>query len=395
MTPSLNTKTERIWSLDILRGLVIVFMAIDHIRDMWALTPFQPVDIALTTPAWFFTRWITHYCAPIFVFLAGTSAFLYGRKINDKSELAKFLLKRGLWLIFIEVAIINWSWSFVLPTSVGFTFIQVIWAIAVSMIILSGLIWLKDKWIALISLLLIIGHNTLDGIQSTSWGSMDWLWKILHEGWSFIPLSSNWGIVVAYPLIPWIGVMGIGYVFGNVMKWEAAKRQSWLLKVGLLVTIGFIVLRFTNLYGDASLWETQVRGSIYTFMDFLNVSKYPPSLLFLMMTIGPGLLLLLLFEKVNNNVTDFIKVFGKVPFFFYVLHFAVINGLAMIYHYFRYGVAFNFFTTQTKDLPSDYVPSLILIYIVWGIILFVFYYLCKWFAAYKFSHKEIWWLKYL
>ena len=370
-------------------------MAIDHIRDFWALTPFQPEDMSQTSPAWFFTRWITHFCAPTFVFLAGASAFLYGSKINDKSQLSKFLLTRGLWLILIEVLIINQSWTFSSPFILGFTFLQVIWAIGISMIALGGLIWLSDKWIAVISLVMIFGHNLLDGIQSSSWGSMSGFWTLLHQGFSPIPITSSYSILVAYPLIPWIGVMGIGYVFGNVMLWEADKRKSFLWKAGLVAIGIFLVLRLPNIYGDSAHWESQSRGTIYTFMDILNTTKYPPSLLFLCMTIGPAILSLIAFEKWDNKLTEFLKVFGKVPFFFYVLHFATINGAAAIYHYFRYGKAFLFFTTPTQNLPESYIPSIGLIYVVWGVVLFVFYYLCKWYADYKFSHKEIWWLKYL
>lgn len=336
----------------------------------------------------------TFLCSSICVF-GWFIAFLYGNKINNNSQLSKFLLTRGLWLILIEVLIINQSWSFSSPFSVGFTFIQVIWVIGISMIALAGLIWFSDKWIAVISLAMIFGHNLLDGIQSSSIGSMSWLWKLLHEGFSFIPLSSSYGIFVVYPLIPWIGVMGIGYVFANVMLWKAPKRKAFLLKAGLGIIGVFLVLRLTNIYGDSHLWETQARGSIYTFMDVLNTSKYPPSLLFLCMTIGPALLSLIVFEKWSNKITEFLKVFGKVPFFFYVLHFSIINVAALIYHYFKFGTFFLLFSTPTEDLPTGYVPSVITIYIVWAVVIFVFYYLCRWYASYKFSHKEIWWLKFL
>lgn len=384
----------RINSIDILRGLIIILMAVDHTRDMFALTPFMTTDLTQTTPAWFFTRWMTHFCAPVFVFLAGTSAFLYGSKINNKKRLSVFLMSRGIWLILIELVVINWSWEFIFLTSADKVELGVIWVLGASMILLAGLMWLKDKWIAFISLLLIFGHNALDGMPAEAWGSMDWLWNLLHQGKSFIPLTDNFGIFVLYPIIPWVGVMGIGYVFGHVMHWDARNRQKLLLIAGLVITLGFIALRFSNFYGDAALWGTQKDG-IYTLLSFLNTTKYPPSLLYLMMTLGPTLLLLLLFERCDNCLTTFFKTFGSVPFFFYILHIPLANAGALVYHYFVYGYAFNLWSTATADLPPSYVPSFLLLYVAWGILLLTLYPICHLFARYKAGHKQYRWLRFL
>lgn len=398
MTSSIPSNNQRIWSVDILRGFVIALMAIDHIRDFWAITPFQPEDVAQTTAGWFFTRWITHFCAPVFVFLAGTSAFLLGNKLKDKARLSQFLLSRGLWLIFIELIIINMSWTFTWPITMGFAFIQVIWVIAISMMALAGLIWISDKWIMVFGLIIVIGHNLLDGITAESWGTLSWLWKILHVGWSFIPISNepNFGILVAYPIIPWIGVMALGYIFGNVMLWEKNKRQSFIFKAGIGITLFFIVLRFTNWYGDLGTWSVQDRGILYTFLDLLNTAKYPPSLLFLCMTLGPGLLLLIPFENWKGKGMEIMKVFGKVPFFFYVIHFSVINLTSQLYTYFKFGSFINLFTTTMtqQPLPESYVPHLWLVYVVWVVLMVFLYFLCKWYGNYKSTHSY-WWLKYV
>ncbi len=386
---------KRIESLDVLRGLVIILMAVDHVRDFWSLEAFRPEDLTQTTPEYFFTRWITHFCAPIFVFLAGTAAFLYQTKINDKAKLSQFLLSRGLWLILIEVVVINSSWSLgFFLTSWGF-FLQVIWAIGVSMIVLAALVWLSDTMILIISLLMIFGHNAFDFIVPADFGSLSWIWTILHEGgWVALNAKGNWGMYIAYPLIPWIGVMGAGYVFGNIMLQTAEKRTTWLYRLGLTALILFVLLRFSNLYGDATDWETQ-KNTLYTFMSFINTEKYPPSLLFLLMTLGPAFLLLILFEKKTWGWLGFLKVFGRVPFFFYVLHFIVIHLSSMLYFKLVYGQWFDLANNQSaKNWPDFYQPSILRLYLAWAGTVVVFYFLCRWYDRYKSTHKQ-WWLKFL
>ena len=392
-----TTTKERIWSVDMLRGLIIALMAIDHIRDYWALTPFAPADLSQSNAAWFFTRWITHFCAPVFVFLAGTSAFLYGNKINDKGRLSRFLFTRGLWLIFIEVVVINFAWTFSMPSTTGFVFLQVIWVIAISMVLMSALIYLKDKIIFIIGLLLVVGHNLLDNITPESLGTMAGLWNLLHVQ-GFIPLAGDgsFGIFVIYPIIPWVGVMALGYVFGTVMIRPSEERRKRLLTLGLALVGLFVALRLLNVYGDPSPWETQERGAFFTFMDFLNTAKYPPSLLYLLMTLGPGILVLLVLDKWTGKTAEALKVFGAVPFFFYIIHFFIINAASQLYNYFVYGDFINLVGSffSGSGFPEGYVPKVWMVYIVWALLMPLMYFLCKWYGQYKAEH-DYWWLKYL
>lgn len=387
--------TTRVSSLDVLRGFVIVLMALDHIRDFFAPTAFAPEDVAHTTPAWFFTRWITHFCAPTFVFLAGTGAFLYGSKV-DTPKLSRFLLTRGLWLVALEFLVINPSWMFDWPWREGFVFVQVIWAIGISMIALAALVHLQLRWVAVIGLAMVVGHNLLDGIRPELLGSLGGLWKILHIGFGFVPFNANgtFGLLVLYPLIPWIGVMALGYAFGPVMRWEPARRQQWLWQAGLAVAFVFVALRSFNLYGDPSPWGPQESGPVYSLLSFLNATKYPPSLLFLCMTLGPGLLLLLLFERWAGRIPAFFQVFGRVPFFFYLIHFSILNAVSRLYFYVTNGWSVDFFSNPPAKWPAGYVPHLALAYVVWLTFIPAMYFLCRWYGRYKFSHTY-WWLKYI
>lgn len=395
ITTTSTVVRKRIDSIDILRGLVIIIMAIDHIRDMFAMTPQMPEDMQPLHAGWFFMRWITHFCAPVFVFLAGTAAFLYGAKIKDKRALSRFLLSRGIWLIIIELLIVNQSWSLTLPHLAGFMFVQVIWTIGWAMIILAGLIWLPQWVILIFSIVMIAGHNFLDGIQTETFGQFDWLWKVLHVGKSWIPLNENqtFGIVVLYPFIPWIAVMSIGYIFGNIMKWEQKRRFRFLLQWGIGLTVLFIALRATNWYGDPRPWSVQ-DNFLGTVMSFLNTEKYPPSLLFLLMTLGPALLLLIPFEKMQGRLANILITFGRVPFFFYILHFPILNIAAVAWHYLRYGQYLNFFLANPNSFPADYTPQLWMVFFIWLLFLIPMYFICKWYWRYKSTH-DYWWLKYL
>lgn len=384
---------KRVDSLDVLRGLIIVIMALDHVRDFWGAETFQAEDLTQTYPTYFFTRIVTHLCAPIFIFLAGASAFLYEQKVKDKMELSKFLLSRGIWLVFIEIMLVNPSWNLAYFWSSGWLFLQVIWAIGISMIVLAGLIWLGKKTVLVISLLLIFGHNALNFITPEDFGSLSWVWTFLHESGFFTVGGENgFGIFVAYPLIPWIGVMGAGYCFGQVMLWEPAERIKWLVRGGLGLILIFIGLRGTNWYGDTADWTVQKDG-LFTLMSFLNTQKYPPSLLYLCMTLGPGLLLLALFEK-WTRFNAFFKTFGRVPFFFYVLHFPFIHLTSIFYHRIRYGEWFDMVNLSSEQWPAFYQPSLWLVYVAWIGTVAVFYFLCRWYNQYKFNHNY-WWLKYI
>jgi len=389
MTDSRN----RIQSLDILRGLVIILMAIDHVRDFWSVEPFAPEDLTQTSPEYFFTRWITHFCAPVFVFLAGTSAFLYQQKINDKKALSQFLLVRGLWLIFIEVVVINASWTLGFFWFEWGFFLQVIWAIGVAMLALAVLIWLSDVMILLVALLLMFGHNLLNFLTPADFGNLGWLWKLLHDG-GWQPLSGPWGVFFAYPILPWIGVIAAGYVFGRVMLLSREERFRWLLWLGAGSVLLFIVLRWTNWYGDTAPWSSQ-DSALFTLMSFINTQKYPPSMLYLLMTLGPAFWLLRWFEARDYRWFDFLQVFGRVPFFFYVLHFIVIHFTSMLYFKLVHGEWFDLANTQNpQHWPEFYQPSLWRLYVAWALTVVFFYYLCRWFDRYKSTHKQ-WWLKYL
>jgi uncharacterized membrane protein len=389
-------KSTRIQSIDLLRGVVMVIMALDHVRDYFHLGAmnYDPVNMDTTTPALFFTRFITHYCAPIFIFLAGTSAFLYGSK-KSKPELFKFLVSRGLWLIFIEIVVMNFLWWF--DVSFGFINLQVIWAIGICMVLLGFLIFLPKKAILILGLLMVFGHNLLDSIvmQGTSFKSV--IWYLLHQQ-NFIPLGSRM-IAFFYPIIPWIGVMGLGYCFGSLYQsgFDNALRKKWLLRLGIGSVALFFIIRGVNIYGDPITWSVQ-KNTTFTVMSFFNVYKYPPSLLFLLITIGPGFLFLYFTETIKNKLTEFLLVFGRVPFFYYVLHVFLIHISAIGIHVLLGGnwrdliLDANIFTTNTL---ATYGYSLFVVYIVWIGVVLLLYPICKKYMIYKANNRDKWWLSYL
>jgi len=313
----------RLDSIDLLRGLVMVLMALDHTRDFFAAGGPNPRDIA--DPALFLTRWVTHFCAPTFIFLAGVSAYLYGGRGRSAGEVSWFLLTRGVWLIVVEFTLMRFCWTF--SVDVHFFVMQVIWVIGASMIVLAGLLHLPRWAIAAIGLSMIAGHNLLDGVGAEQFGNASWLWKLLHQP-GLIEIGPQAKLFVLYTLVPWSGVMAAGYALGPVFRLDPASRRSFLLRTGIAVTGGFVVLRAINLYGDPTAWSMQ--GSFLgTLLSYINCEKYPPSLLFLMMTLGPALILLALFERAHGAVASRITTFGRVPFFFYVVHIAFIHALAV------------------------------------------------------------------
>jgi uncharacterized membrane protein len=389
-------KSTRIQSIDLLRGVVMVIMALDHVRDYFHLGAFNydPVNMETTNPVLFFTRFITHYCAPNFVFLAGTSAFLYGAK-KTKRELSKFLVSRGLWLIFVEVVIMNFLWWFDL--SYGFVNLQVIWAIGICMVLLGLIIYLPKKWILIIGLLMVFGHNFFDGIVMQGSSTKSIMWYILHQQ-SFIPVGPRM-IAIYYPLIPWIGVMALGYCFGELYKsgFDVQKRKKWLLGLGLGSLTIFLVLRGFNIYGDPIPWSVQKDGT-FTLMSFLNVYKYPPSLLFLLIAIGPGFIFLYITENFQNKITDFFLVYGRVPFFYYLLHVFFIHIAAMLAIVISGGNWKDMILDNsafTTDKMSNYGYSMVVVYLVWIGVVLILYPLCKKYMEYKAKNKDKWWLSYL
>lgn len=391
-------KSTRIQSIDLLRGVVMVIMALDHVRDYFhfgAMTMnYDPVNMDVTTSALFFTRFITHYCAPIFIFLAGTSAFLYGSK-KTKAQLAKFLMTRGLWLVFVEIVIMNFLWWF--DISYGFTNLQVIWAIGICMILMGLLIYLPKKLILILGLVMVFGHNLLDVIvmQGSSFKAI--MWYVLHQQ-GFVQMGTR-TISIFYPIIPWVGVMALGYCFGSLYQsgFDARLRKKWLLYLGIGSVALFFITRGINVYGDPIPWSVQ-KNNTFTMMSFLNVHKYPPSLLFLFITIGPGFLFLYVTESIKNKITDFFLVFGRVPFFYYVVHVFVIHLSALVIHTLLGGnwrdliLDVSIFETNTL---STYGYPLYVVYLVWIIVVLLLYPLCKKYMQYKVNNKDKWWLSYL
>lgn len=369
-------------------------MALDHARDFFAATPFRPDDLAFTTPAWFMTRWATHFCAALFVLLAGIFAFLYGR-VSGLLRLQTFLWTRGLWLVLLELTAVNLGWMFAWPWNEGFSFLQVIWALGWSMVALAALVRLGPGLVAAIGATMAIGHNLFDSVSPEAFGSSAWLWKILHVGRSFIPLtpSESFGLFVSYPLIPWVGVMALGYALGQIFLQPPERRQRALLVGSLVLTLGFVALRAINLYGDPARWAPQ-RDSIYTILSFIRTTKYPPSLLYLCMTLGPGLALIAILDRRLGPAGRFFSIFGRVPLFAYLIHLPLLNAASRAYFHATEGWSVDFFSMSESQWPGGYVPSLSLAYPAWLACIAALYPLCLWYGRFKATHRQ-WWLKYL
>jgi uncharacterized membrane protein len=386
---TLTTKF-RIHSIDILRGVVMIIMALDHTRDFLHI-PSDPTNLQTTTPVLFFTRWITHFCAPVFVFLSGTSAFLSGRK-KTKKELSSFLLKRGIWLIIIEVTVFNLFLTF--DPTYSFLAVQVLWVIGFSMIILAAAIYLPIKAIFFIGLIIVCGHNLLDAFNYPNPAKTPLWWGFLHEQ-SFFSYAPKRLFAILYPLLPWPGVMMLGYCLGSLFRKEidAKRRQRILMTSGIVITLFFVALRFTNIYGDPSEWKPQ-NTSMFTILSFLNTTKYPASLLFLSMTLGPALIFLSLFEKAKGKWTKMISVYGRVPFFYFLIHFLLIHLICMAL-FFANGHTLSEASTGLLHFQApDQGVSLRMVYLIWIAVVVVLYPVCKKYDRLKASHKK-WWLSYL
>lgn len=354
------TKLPRIHSIDMLRGFVIALMALDHVRDFFGPAPFNPEDLAATTPAWFWTRWITHLCATVFVLLAGSSAYLRGQGSGVPS-LSRYLATRGAMLLVLEMTWISFSWQF----GYNVVIMQVLWALGAGMLILSLLVWLPRPVIGLLAALLIVPHNLLDG-----WQPGGLLWQAWHQG-GFYPLGRGVeGIVFMYPIMPWVGLIAAGYAIGPVFQWEPARRERFLLGAAAILLVAFAVLRGFNLYGDPNPWSPQGRGLMVDIMSLARVSKYPPSLLYLCVTGAIGLLLLVLFERIRTSRV--LLAFGRDPLFFYVIHIALIHFLGKLYFDLRFGGGPDF-SGGKASWPDGYVPSLLIVYLVWAAVLTIMY----------------------
>lgn len=394
---TLPIKSHRIESIDLLRGIVMIVMALDHIRDYFHADAFlyDPLDLSKTSVALFFTRFITHYCAPVFMFLAGTSAFLVGVR-KSKKELSVFLIQRGLWLIFLEIVLINFGWFF----NIFFPIVPliVIWAIGISMIVLAAVLHLPLKWILCLGLVIVFGHNALDGIQVAGKGIDSVLWSIIHQP-GFFPLGESRVLFVGYPVLPWIGVMLLGYCFGSFYTpgYDAAKRHKALLYIGSGAIVLFILIRFLNIYGDSRQWQEQ-STAVFTFLSFLDVTKYPPSLLYVLVTLGPAILFLSFAEKLKGLVVQMVTVFGRVPMFYYLLHIYLIHALAMAAAvatgYDASTMIFNGWINASPEL-KNYGFSLGFVYLVWIVVVVTLYPLCKWYDSYKTKNRDKKWLSYI
>ncbi|HEX8348773.1 MAG TPA: heparan-alpha-glucosaminide N-acetyltransferase domain-containing protein [Hymenobacter sp.] len=380
--------TTRVQAIDVVRGLVMVIMALDHIREFWTPTPMRPEDVAHASVLLFFTRWVTHFCAPTFVFLSGTSIYLYEQKQPGLGAVSRFLLTRGVWLVLLEVLVIN----FILQWGYSLILLQVIWVIGWSMVLLAGLIWLPRWLLAVVSLVLIGGHNLLPAIQPTSAATAGL--ALLHNGPSMIPLPGLPPLLSAYTLVPWVAVMLAGYLIGPWFRLPLAQRKQRLRRTGVALLVLFVALRATNWYGDPAPWSVQPRGLIYSILSFVNITKYPPSLLFLCLTLGTALLLLSSLEGATNRVSQWLRTFGQVPFFYYLLHLLLISVSALVWTYLAFGKPINLGFASFKDLPAAYQPSLLRAYVVWALVIVALYPLCRWYRGFKQRHTY-WWLSYL
>jgi uncharacterized membrane protein len=390
---------SRLQSVDAARGAVIILMALDHIRDFInsSAMVFSPTDLTRTSAGLFLTRWITHFCAPMFAFTAGIGAFLWMRRGRTRGQLSRFLITRGLWLVFLELTVLR----FIMFSSIRFTdtlvVLLVIWMLGLCMIGLAALIHLPRRLLAFIAVVIIAGHNLLDTVDASRFGKAAWLWNILHQQGVFRVGSVNF--LAAYPLIPWIGVMALGYCFGSVMLWESDRQQRLMLKLGIALTTGFFLLRLWNHYGDPAPWAAQ-KSAIFSLLSFLNCTKYPPSLAFLLMTLGPGLLAMAWLERVHLTANHPLIVFGRVPFFFYTVHLAVEHIVAILLAWARYGSGPYLWLPPPsmggprESFPLNYGFSLWVVYVTWIGVIVMLYPLCRWFARLK-QRRRSWWLSYL
>jgi uncharacterized membrane protein len=391
-------ENPRLDSVDLLRGVVMVLMALDHVRDFFTNFLFSPLDVSHTNTPLFLTRWITHYCAPVFVFLAGSGAYLSISRGKTPAELSRFLLTRGLWLVVLELTLIRcfgWFFNFDFHMNVA----VVLWAIGWSMVVMSALVRFPLRAVAVFGMLMIGTHNLLDGIKPQLFGSLGWLWIMLHAG-GRIEFSPGYLLLVGYPLIPWVGVMAAGYAFGHWLELKTYRRKKLILRLGIGLTAGFVMLRAANIYGDPGRWSAQ-QNLLFTAFSFVNCEKYPPSLLYLLMTLGPAMIFLALFDdkRISGPIGRALVVFGRVPLFYYLIHIPLLHLIAVGLAYFRYGRADWLlrnpgFVQNFPGRPADYGYGLSGVYLVWLAVVLILYPLCLWFANLKQRRREAW-LSYL
>lgn len=397
--PAAAPATTRVAAIDVIRGAVMVLMALDHVRVYSGLPAGGP------TPGIFFTRWVTHFCAPAFIFLAGTSAFFYGRR---KPDLPRFLLTRGAWLIFLELTVVRVAWTFNLEFA-RYEMAGVLWAIGWSMILLAILVRLPLPVVGGIGLAIVAGHNLLDGLRPAIFGSLtndlgSAIWKLLYVGFYAGPIqfgADGPSLIVLYSIVPWVGVMAAGYAFGTVLALEPVRRDRMCLGIGLGAIALFLVLRGVDLYGDPRPWQGAGGPDaphLPAVLAFLNTTKYPASLDFLLMTLGPTIALIPLLERARGALIRWMTVYGRVPFFYYVLHIPLIHVAAIGVSLVRHGQVdpwlFADHPMGNPPAPEGYTWSLELLYAVWFAVVVALYFPCRWFAEVKARRKD-WWLGYL
>jgi uncharacterized membrane protein len=383
-------------ALDIVRGLVMVIMALDHSRDFFSRTRefvhrdaplFDAANLDRTTVALFFTRWVTHFCAPTFVFLSGCSVYLYAQKRQNRAAVSRFLLARGLWLILLEVAFL----TFVLAWSHDLILLLVIWAIGAGLVLLAGLLWLPRGLLAGLTLLILAGHNLLPNLAPVTAANAGW--ALLHNGPFVLPVLGH-PVLVAYSVGPWLGVLLAGYLLGPWFQLPLPQRNRRLRRAGAGLLVLFAVLRATNWYGDPAPWSAQPQGLLHTALSFVNVTKSPPSLLFVCLTLGGALLVLSWVETATGWLSRVLRTFGQVPFFYYLLHFMLLSGAAWVWTTLAFGQAINQAFANVKDWPPAYVPSLGRAYLAWAAVVVALYWPCRWYQRFK-QHHTYWWLSYL
>jgi len=393
----MDLKEKRIKSIDILRGQVMILMALDHVRDFFHLGSFfrDPLNLSSTTPALFMTRWLTHFCAPVFVFLAGISSFLFVQKTGDNKKSFIFIFSRGIFLILLELTVINFAWTF----DIGFSFqlLQVIWAIGFSMVFLSFAMFLPNKVILIIGIIIVSGHNIFDTISFNGKDLVSLLWYFLHQSQS-VQLNSGKMISFSYPILPWIGILfigyGLGFLFSN--KTNNEKRIRTLLIMGIASCLVFLSLRYFNLYGDHSNWFKS-SDFLKSIFSFINTTKYPPSLLFTLMTLGPAMILLSIYENHKSPINTVFITFGRVPLFFYIVHLYLTHLAALVILSISGGNWKDLILTDAVFRTAslyNYGYSLPIVYFVWLLLILSLYPLCKIYGSYKEAHKGNLWLKY-
>ncbi|MEY2794195.1 MAG: hypothetical protein RJA76_2187 [Bacteroidota bacterium] len=385
---------KRIQSIDIVRGLVMVLMALDHVRDLMHVDSISqsPTDLSVTTPYLFFTRWITHLCAPIFVFLAGTSVYFSVQQAGDIQASKKHLRKRGIWLIILEFSIVNFALFF----DVGFhTFLfEVIASTGFGFIILSLLLTFSANFTGLLGLIIILAHNLLLLLPIAEHLAINTLLMPFFNLSAF-PLFADKMLVVAYPPIPWLGIMLLGYSMARIFEWEPEKSKKMFSRIGLGMLVIFVLIRYWNAYGDPLPWSLQMKQG-FTFLSFLNISKYPPSLLFCFITLGIMFFILALVENLPEGLKKFLRVYGRVPLFYFVIHFYLIHILTLLMLFLQ-GFPWHLFSfskgTFGRPLGVESGLSLWAVYLVWVFVVLLLYKPCEWFGRYKMMHPK-WWLRY-